>query len=150
MTLVRRIADLVVRVGGVVGIKIDASHPGVAKAWVCFGCVHGRVTVRAAHNVSSVTRTDAGRYRVTFAKPMPDANYCWTAWARNASISQQCNVSCASRDGKTPRYIDVSCMMTSPRDIHLSVDIDQSVDVHCAGASDHFADADEINLVAYR
>jgi hypothetical protein len=44
------------------------------RAWVNFNGV-GTVAIRASGNVSSVTRTDAGRYTVNFATAMPDANY---------------------------------------------------------------------------
>ena len=73
MSLASRISALASRVGLEVKTKIDATHPGVARAWVCFGYVGTQVVVRASHNVASVTRTAAGRYRVTFAAPMPDA-----------------------------------------------------------------------------
>ena len=130
MTLVQRIADLVARIGGVVATKIDASHPGVARAWVCFGYANNRITVRAQHNVASVTRTAAGRYRITFATPMPDANYCWTALARSSVDTGQQRIAMvrSSGDTKTARRVDVSC----------------------ATAATSFADSSEINLVVYR
>ena len=87
MSLASRISALASRVGLEVKTKIDATHPGVARAWVCFGYVGTQLVVRASHNVASVTRTAAGRYRVTFAVAMPDANYCWTALARSSTNS---------------------------------------------------------------
>ena len=41
MALVDRIADLAIRIGRVLASKIDATHPGVARAWVCFGVIDG-------------------------------------------------------------------------------------------------------------
>ena len=72
MSLATRITALASRIGLEVKTKIDASHPGVARAWVCFGYVGSQIEIRAAHNVASVTRTAAGRYRVIFANAMPD------------------------------------------------------------------------------
>jgi hypothetical protein len=63
-----------------------------ARAWVNFNGATG--AIRAAVNVSSVTRTATGRYTINFSTAMPDANYCvvatssWTAASTNvASMS---------------------------------------------------------------
>ena len=130
MSLASRISALASRVGLEVKTKIDATHPGVARAWVCFGYVGNQIVVRSSHNVASVTRTAAGRYRVTFATAMPDANYCWTALARSSSNSgqQRLAVVRASSDLKTAQYVDISCATTATS----------------------FDDSSEINLVVYR
>lgn len=49
-----------------------------ARAWVSFTVSGGVVTVSAASNVSSVTRTAAGEFEITFTTPMPDASYAIT------------------------------------------------------------------------
>lgn len=105
-------------------------HPGLARAWVCFGYVDKQVLVRAAHNVASVSRTASGRYRVHFATAMPDAAYCWTALARSSVDTGQQRLALvrASRDAKTAQYVDVSC----------------------ATPASSFADSPEVNLVVYR
>jgi CelD/BcsL family acetyltransferase involved in cellulose biosynthesis len=84
----------------------------------------------SAHNVASVVRTAAGRYRVHFAVAMPDANYCWTELARSSTNTGQQRVALvgASSDVKTAQYVDVSC----------------------ATAAASFDDSSEINLVVYR
>lgn len=130
MSLASRIAALANRVGLEVKAKIDASHPGVARAWVCFGYVGNQIVVRATHNVASVTRSAAGRYRVGFAVAMPDTQYCWVALARSNvdTGTQRLAVIRASADAKTTQYVDVSCATTSTS----------------------FADSAEINLVVYR
>ena len=130
MSLASRIAALANRVGLEVKAKIDASHPGVARAWVCFGYVGNQIVVRATHNVASVTRSAAGRYRVGFAVAMPDTLYCWVALARSNvdTGTQRLAVIRASADAKTTQYVDVSCATTSTS----------------------FADSAEINLVVYR
>lgn len=46
---------------------------GSAKAWVNFNGTNG--TVRAAYNVSSVTRTSAGLYTANFTSAFADTNY---------------------------------------------------------------------------
>ena len=130
MSLATRIAALASRIGLEIKTKIDATHPGLARAWVCFGYVSSQIVVRSAHNVASVTRTAAGRYRVTFATAMPDANYCWTAFARSNVNSGQLRVAIvrASTDQKTAQYVDISC----------------------ATVAAAFDDSSEINLVVYR
>jgi hypothetical protein len=130
MSLVQRVAELAARIGDVVATKIDANHPGVARAWVCFGYVGNQIVLRSSHNVAGVTRTAAGRYRITFAAPMPDANYCWTALARSSVDSGQQRIAVvrANSDTKTAQHVDVSC----------------------ATAATSFADSSEINLVVYR
>ncbi|WP_454258600.1 hypothetical protein [Pseudoxanthomonas mexicana] len=130
MSLVTRITTLASRIGLEVKTKIDASHPGVAKAWVCFGYVGSQIVIRAAHNVASVTRTAAGRYRVNFASAMPDDGYCWTALARSSvnTGTQRIAVVRASTDQKTTDHVDISCATT------LS----------------SFADSTEINLTVFR
>ena len=128
MSLASRISALASRVGLEVKTKIDATHPGVARAWVCF--VGNQIVVRSSHNVASVTRTAAGRYRVTFAVAMPDANYCWTALARSSTNSgtQRIAIVRSSTDQKTAQYVDVSCATTSAS----------------------FDDSSEINLTVFR
>ena len=130
MSLASRITALASRVGLEVKTKIDANHPGLARAWVCFGYVDGQIVIRAAHNVASVTRTAAGRYRVTFTTAMPDANYCWTALARSSTNSGQQRMAIvrSSTDQKTAQHVDISCATTSAS----------------------FDDSSEINLTVYR
>lgn len=50
---------------------------GSAKAWVRFAGSSG--TVAASYNVSSVTRTNTGRYTVNLTNAMTDANYSISA-----------------------------------------------------------------------
>ena len=130
MSLASRINALASRVGLEVKTKIDATHPGLARAWVCFGYVGNQVVVRASHNVASVTRLGSGRYRVTFAMAMPDTNYCWTALARSSTNSgtQRIAIVRSIADQKTAQHADISC----------------------ATSSASFSDSSEINLVVYR
>jgi hypothetical protein len=130
MSLASRIAALAGRIGREVKAKIGADHPGLARAWVCFGYVGNQIVVRAAHNVSTVTRTAAGRYRVTFATAMPDADYCWAALARSNTNSgtQRIAIVRSTSDQKTAQFVDISCATTSAS----------------------FDDSPEINLVVYR
>ncbi|MCM2479197.1 hypothetical protein [Serpentinimonas maccroryi] len=130
MSLAERLAALASRVGLELKGKIGATHPGLARAWVCFGFVGAQVVVRAQHNVASVVRTGTGRYRVTFATPMPDAHYCWTALARSSTDSGTLRLAVvrASADLKHAAFVDISCATTATA----------------------FADSTEINLAIYR
>ena len=111
MTLARNIADLATAIAREIKTRITADHPGVAKAWVCFGYVGKQVVIRAAFNVRSVTRVAAGKYRVTFATRMPDADYCWTAFARNAGNQSALKFAAArvNAEAKTADFVDVIC-----------------------------------------
>ena len=127
MSLASRITALASRIGLEVKTKIDATHPGLARAWVCFGC---QIVVRSSHNVASVTRLGTGRYRVTFVNAMADADYCWVASVvKNSTILglQRVALVRASGDTKTAQQLDVSC-----------------------ASSTLATDADEINLTVYR
>jgi len=131
VNLSQRIAALAARIGLEVRSKAAATHPGLARAWVCFGWTGTAILVRAAHNVASVTRLAAGRYRIHFATAMPDANYCWTALARSSTDSGTMRLAIvrSTSDLKTPQHVDVCC---------------------ATAASVSFSDSTEINLVVYR
>lgn len=111
MTLARNIADLATAIGREIKTRITAEHPGVAKAWVCFGTVGNQVVIRASFNVQSVTRIAVGKYRVTFATRMPDASYCWTAFVRNAGNQTALKIAAArvNAEAKTTQYVEVIC-----------------------------------------
>ena len=130
MSLASSIAALAARIGFEVKTKIDATHPGIARVWVSFGYVGGQVVIASAHNVASVVRTAAGRYRVHFAVAMPDANYCWTALARSSTNSgtQRIAIVRSTTDQKTAQFVDISCATTSAS----------------------FDDSSEINLTVFR
>ena len=130
MSLASAIAALASRIGFEVKTKIDASHPGVARAWVSFGYVGGQVVIASSYNVASVVRTAVGRYRVHFAVTLPDANYCWTALARSSTNSgnQRSAVVRSTSDLKTEQFVDIACGTSSAS----------------------FDDSSEINLVVYR
>jgi hypothetical protein len=130
MSLASRISMLASRIGLEIKNKIDADHPGLAKAWVCFGYVDGQIVILASYNVASVTRTATGRYRITFALGMPDTSYCWTALVRSStnSSTQRIAIVRSTSDQKTTQYVDISC----------------------ATASASFSDSTEINLTVFR
>lgn len=46
---------------------------GIAKAWVNFAGASG--AINGSFNVSSVTRSGTGHYRINFTTAMPNANY---------------------------------------------------------------------------
>jgi len=129
MSLSSRIAALAARIGIEVKDKIDASHPGVARAWICFGAINGQVLIRRAFNVASVTRLDKGRYRVLFTQPLPDANYCFTATARSARDNGQQHFALlrATSDHKTTQHVDITV----------------------ASSTASFDDSSEINLMVF-
>lgn len=130
MSLASQLSLLATRIGNEIRGLIRPDHPGLAKAWVCFGYVGNQIVVRSSHNVAGVTRISTGRYRVTFATAMPDTHYCWTALARSSTNSgtQRFATVRASTDQKTAQYVDVRCTTAG-------------------GAA---ADSSEINLTVFR
>jgi len=134
MNLVQHITELAQRLAFELKTRITADHPGVAKAWVCFGCVgagaQATVVIHAGFNVQSVTRTSTGRFRVTFFAPMKDANYCWQAFARNAGQQKAMKYAAARvlAESKTADFVEVIC----------------------ATASGTLSDTTEINLTVWR
>ncbi len=130
MSLASQIAALANRVATEIKSLVRPEHPGIARAWVTFGYSGGTIQVRASHNVSGVTRLATGRYRITFAVPFADANYCWLAFARSSVNTGTARTALArsTSDAKTAAYVDVAC----------------------ATGSTSFADTTEMNLVVYR
>ena len=130
MSLAARISALTVRLAREIRTLVRPGHLGLARAWVSFGYVDGTIRIAAAHNIANVTRQATGRYRITFATPFADANYCWIAFARSPVNSGTARMALARQtsDAKTPRTIDVAC----------------------ATGSTSFADTSEMNIVVYR
>jgi len=132
MNLAQHITDLAQRLALEFKTRITADHPGVAKAWVCFGYEgsggKAAVVVRASFNVNNVTRMSTGQYRVTFINPMLDDSYCWQAFARNAG-SQSAMKHAGARataDAKTAQFVDVICTssggsLTDTTEMNLTV-----------------------------
>lgn len=59
-------------------------HPGVAKAWSLTDCT-GTVTIRSAHDVTSVTDGGAGIFTVNKTTAMSSANYAFTGTCGNST-----------------------------------------------------------------
>ena len=115
MNLAHHITDLAQRLALELKTRITADHPGVSKAWVCFGYEgtgsKASLVVRASFNVNSVTRLSTGQYRVTFVNPMLDASYCWQAFARNAGSqsSMKHAGARATAEAKTAQFVELIC-----------------------------------------
>jgi len=130
MSLVSKVSALATRLANEVKTLVRPEHPGIARAWVCFGYNGSAIVINASHNVSGVTRLAAGRYRITFAMPFVDANYCWLAFARSTGNTGTVRTALArsTTDVKTATYVEVICTT----------------------ASTSLADTTEMNLVVYR
>lgn len=130
MSFATQLSALAIRIGTEIKGLIRPDHPGLARAWVNFGYVGGAIQINASHNVSGVTRLAAGRYRVTFATPFADADYCWLAFARSNtnSSNQRMAIARSTTDAKMTAYIEVIC----------------------ATAAGSLADTTEVNLTVFR
>jgi len=63
----------------------------LCRAWVNFNGTTSPGTIRAAFNVSSVTKSGTGSYVVNLTTAMPDTNYCVTvSTTTNASGGLNC------------------------------------------------------------
>ncbi|MEF9388609.1 hypothetical protein V4890_23750 [Ralstonia solanacearum species complex bacterium KE056] len=111
MSLTGHIAELAAAIAQEVRARITAEHPGLARAWVCFGTAGDQAVIRSAFNVDSVIRVGTGKYRVVFAEPMPDDTYCWVAFARNAGRQSAMKVAAARvrAEAKTEAFVEVIC-----------------------------------------
>ncbi|MHA6911485.1 hypothetical protein ACQUJS_24280 [Ralstonia pseudosolanacearum] len=111
MSLTGNITELAAAIAQEVRARITAEHPGLARAWVCFGAAGDQAVIRSAFNVDSVIRVGTGKYRVVFAEPMPDDTYCWVAFARNAGRQSAMKVAGARvrAEAKTAAFVEVIC-----------------------------------------
>lgn len=129
MSLAAQIAGLAVRIGQEIKGLVRPTHPGLSRAWANFGYTGTAMRLGPSHNVASVTRLAAGQYRVTFASPFADTNYCWVASARTDSGLLTARYAAArGTDGKTPSTLDLVC----------------------TNSSGTLADTSELNLVVFR
>lgn len=130
MSLAGNLVALAERIALAIQGKAGVDHPGLARAWVCFGVVDDELVIRAAYQVRAVEHLATGRYRVSFATTMPDADYCWTAFARNAGRQSALKFAAArvNAEAKTPEYVEVIC----------------------ATAAGTLADTSELNLMVFR
>ena len=98
-------------VPGSVGSSGGVSGPA-AQAFVQFSN-GASPTIDAQTNVSSVTRTATGRYRITFATPFPDANYSMAAIGRyndGALDLPNIGVDRTASFGKETTHVDILAM----------------------------------------
>ena len=109
MSLTSQISALASRVATEIKALVRPDHPGLARAWVSFGYIGGTIQISAAYNVSGVTRLSTGRYRISFATPLANAQYCWVAFSRaiNDSNVYRALVRPGS-DAKTAAYVEVA------------------------------------------
>jgi hypothetical protein len=63
---------------------VENAINGSAKAWVNFNGT-GTVAIRAQYNVSSITDSGTGTYRVNLTNAMPDTNYSIVATIKPAT-----------------------------------------------------------------
>lgn len=130
MSLVQKIATLAQAIASEIKQRLTAEHPSVANAWVCFGYAKMQLVVRASYNVADVLRLATGKYRIVFQMPLPDSNYCWLAFARNAGDQSSMKFAAArvSAEAKTAQYVEVICTT----------------------AAGTLSDSTELNLVVFR
>ena len=81
---------------------VSPSNAGIATAWVNFAGTS--LLNRNSFNVNNITKTTTGKYKVYFATPMDDANYCVQVNSTGAT---------SFIDGVTVDYVEVSTMNTS-------------------------------------
>jgi hypothetical protein len=130
MSLVSRLTSVITAIGAEVKNRISADHPGVARAWVCFGYINNTIQIQSSFNVASVTRLSSGRYRITFATPFADNQYCWVAMGRSNTATGTIRF---ASDRSTTDNKNTS-----------------NLELVCTSGSASLADSTEINVVVYR
>jgi hypothetical protein len=104
----------------------QGDHPSAAKAWVTFGGGVGG-TIAASHNVTSVSRTSAGNYTITFTVPFATASYsCVVTTEGNATAGIIGHVIVG---GRTAGSLQVEVLNVTPVGADATV-----VHVACYGA----------------
>ena len=105
--------------------KLDGNQSGSApifgvRAWVNFEgrSTNGNCTIRSSGNVTSVARTAAGKYTVTFATAMPDVNYVVNANSGSSPGSPR--FACADRSTATVSTVKIETdnLSGSPTDFN--------------------------------
>jgi len=75
------------------GLNATGSAPTyAARAWVNFDGRSASLGIRASGNVSSVTRSDTGRYEINLTTAMPDANYATVVGTNKEDASDDGNM----------------------------------------------------------
>ncbi len=75
------------------GFNASGSAPVYAcRAWVNFDGRSASLGIRASGNVSSVTRSDTGRYEINLTTAMPDANYATVVGANKHDVNDDGNL----------------------------------------------------------
>jgi len=73
---------------------------GIAKAWVNF--TGSSATINGSFNISSITRTSAGSYTVSFTTAMPNINYSAVGNCSSDTGTQWTFLSMFTNSGGTP------------------------------------------------
>ena len=112
------------------GMTMTGGNPRyyAARAWVTFDGNTGAIFAQA--NIDSVSRTASGRYTVTIATDMPDANYVIIATAGMASAGTQ--------------YYNVRINSTPTTGSFTLANLGQS------GGNPTYIDADYVHVVIFR
>ena len=85
----------------------------MCRAWVNFNG-SGTVAIRASGNVSSITDSGTGTYRVNFTTAMPDANYCNVASVNFDTGGSLVNV---DRGNQTTTYMYLEVRVVALTDV---------------------------------
>lgn len=87
----------------------DGTENYKCKAWVNFNGT-GTVAIRASGNVSSITDSGVGMYRVNFTISMPDANYAAVVGASAVGVANAFFVEVQNgSSGQTNTSCDIRC-----------------------------------------
>ena len=90
----------------------------LCRAWVCFN--GSSASIRASHNVSSVTRSATGAYSVNLSASMSDANYsvvagCEVYAADTQATAIMVNEGAGGATARTVNSIPLSCITTQTK-----------------------------------
>jgi hypothetical protein len=80
---------------------------GSAQAWINFTYISSTLTTTSSFNISSITRSAAGQYSITFSTALTDANYavvqaCGSITSQNTAVNAHQHYNVASGAYITP------------------------------------------------
>ena len=99
---------------GIIQIQSNGVNTN-AQAWISFGYVSSAMTIYKKYNVSSVTRSAAGLYTVSFTNSMPDTLY---------SVVASCSADAANHyPGSVAVFMNPSSQASAPTTSSFGINI---------------------------
>lgn len=105
--------------------SVQQYHPSATKFWVNFvpRGTNGSATINASYNVTSVDRTAAGRYTITFTVNMSSANYCAGGNSETSSTANNLLITINSKTTSTCLINQISASAGGGQDLGDAINV---------------------------